>query len=1266
MKTYLTTVSRTLDPAGKALVTVVGQHDHELSDADVNLIQDLQDQKRAALLEYTTSGALSYAPLQFNPFSPNTFFIPSFDVLFNGEVVHIAGQQSADPNLNRVILPTPAFWAVGSTDEDARAYVVFLELWYQSLDSTTGLGYYTDPATGSLFYFPFGGRLPDPSVATSVPNDVLDPLSNDGVPTTQRAQIQWRISVARVPLAYNFSVHPFGVEFDSIAGGNQVQAQAGQASPIPGSNYQFVNLGPITGDAAVWRAGVSPNTSSSLGSMDGFSYALPMAVVFQRNTGVFDLNNNIFGCADAGTPGSGVLSSRTSGRFDFKLADQIFPGDVVDTRSTVKLDGWDLDGIMRDGWADLVIGQSRMALGRGQSPGNKQEALGSTLAYTVAMSPTPITNTDTVGKFFALNVAGTDINSGFANGFSADQRSFSTAILVTTSQKSVGIQGSPWVKNDAVTITIPTAAGATFDSVEVTALVNNTATGTKSPAALLQGQVNITVGKTSATVTFINDLTNTGFDPGANPLSIVVGVTFGAGTGVDLRKIPLSVDGGFLRDAASGKQLPVFGISEYQVQADQAVLEATRMPAINPEYSDVLFGTKIWLSIPGTDGRLAQQTVGGVPVTILTLDRRNLNGAINGLYVTRAWDFATGAFYSISNRIMNGNTSITTIQGVVPTNSTLVISVFAQDTCQVAFNAPVKAITAIEETALLGNYNTNNLFPMDPRVPVISIGFDSTALQSTIVLAANGCTLEGIAGDDVSRFIWVFDNTGNLTANPITRANIADGVATIVVPTLDLRNSKFFVVGAINPALNVNSQFVVSIEYLPYQGEGVLNRNYEFVHAEDNALITTNGTGAAPVAGLSDVFPYNRELPIASTMPAQLGWNDADLVNEPIASFFDSNFVAMRQNNVEHTFLVPLHTLDFIPPVNRDIRKVIQFTTLAGRGFAKATPHIGFGIAGLTPRTVLGQDLQATIAPIQLFVNNASGNDANSGLDLLHAKRSISSALSELPPVLRHPCVINLVDTGVAYRIADLTGVMETIALGDGDLRPQKQYALGNLSRVVQDAGRLVISRQTGATDVVSIDASGFSGFGDGPTAAFYLDTTRVILNGLKFIGFTNPTIQAYNSDIAFVDCQWQDNVQAGSYVGCDVVNFDRGSTTLPTSGVGHVCVQSNLTSSAHGLIVDAGAGVTSAFYVGSRSSALNLQKHGTGTLEETNISATTVVAAVELNSSLSVTPDFQSNGTCTLKANSTLSRTVVIDPFLGFNPAIDQDNSSSVVTDLG
>lgn len=1259
-----------MDPSGKALVTVVGLHDHEITDADLDLIQDLQDQKRASLLEHTTSGSITYQSFQFNPFSPNTFFVPSFDVLFNGEVLHIAGQQSADLNLNRVVLPPPVFWAPGTPPDawdqvpDARIYVVYLELWYQYLDNgVAGTGYFKDPQTQARFFFPYGGILPDPSNAEVAPDDTIDPFQ--GLETTQRAQIQWCLRVSRVPLTYDFKTNPFGLNYDTVAGGNQVQAQAGQPNPIPGSAYQFVNMGPISGDTGVWRAGTNDPNTSSLASMDGNSYAMPIAVVFQRNTGNYSIADNVFGCADPNHQGSGVLSSRISGRFDSKLADQIFPGDTVDTRSTVNLTAWDFDKLLREGWADLVMGKTRLGISRGESPGNKSEALGSTLAYRVAMSPTPVANCDTIGQFSNLLIGGAEVPFGFANGFGADARNFLTSVMVTTNQKSVGILGGPWVLNDAVTISLPTAAGAAFNSVTVTALVSNNQTGTKSPAALLQGQVQIDVGQTTATITFTNDLSNTAFDPGTNPLIVVIGVTFAAGSGVDLRRIPLQMNGGLLTDTVSGKTLPVYGVSEYTVQQSQLALEAANVWSINPEFSDVVFGTKIWLAIPGTDPRLTQTVVGGSPVTVLTLDRLDLNGDVNGLYVTRAWDFTTGNFYSISQRIMSGGTSVTYIQGSIDPASTLMVSVLAQDTAQASYVAPVKAISTIEETVLLGNYTANASFPMDPRVSVVSIGYDSVAKVSTVVMAANGATIEGISGDDVAKFIWIADNIGNLNATSLTSANVANGVAVFVVSGVDLTTASFFVVGAINPGFSKTSTLIISSEYVPYQGEGVLNRDYEFVHAEDNALVTTNGTGSAPIAGQNDIFPYNRELPIITSMPAQLGWNDATALNEPIASFFDSNFVAMRLNNVEHTFLIPLHTLDYVPPMNRDIRKTIRFTTTGGRGFAKATPHFGFGIAGLTARTVLGQNLQATIAPIQLFVNNASGDDTNTGLDTLHAKRSISSALAQLPPVLRHPCVIILMDTGIDYRITDISaqGNLDVIALGDGDLRSAKAYALGNLSRVIQDAGRLVISRQTGATNTITISAAGFPGFGDGPTHAFYLDTTRVILNGIRFTGFTNPAMVAYNADIDMVDCVWDSNVQAGAYTGCDVVVLDRGKTTVPDGGVGHVCVQSNLTSSDHALEVAAGAANPGAFYVGTRNSTLNLSNHGTGTIDETNIVAATVIADAELNSSIAVTGDFQSAGMAVLKANSTLSRTVTIDPFEG---GVSADSSSSVVTNLG
>src|SRR5277367_7095478 len=252
---YPTIVSRTLDPTGKSLRTIVALHDHEITDADLNLMQDSQDNKRASVLnDMVASGSLTYSPAVYNITNPNTFTVPSFDVLFNGQVVRIAGNLSADLSQNRVNLPLPAFWGTSTNDEDARIYVVFLELWYQSLNPITGQGYYQDPITKDIFFYPYGGIQPDPSNAELLPDDSTDPFQ--GLFTTERAQIQWRLNVQRVGLNYNFSQYKFGLDpdttdvpsFSTVM--NSVYAQASLTTQTPGQSplwgllpYQYTYMG---------------------------------------------------------------------------------------------------------------------------------------------------------------------------------------------------------------------------------------------------------------------------------------------------------------------------------------------------------------------------------------------------------------------------------------------------------------------------------------------------------------------------------------------------------------------------------------------------------------------------------------------------------------------------------------------------------------------------------------------------------------------------------------------------------------------------------------------------------------------------------------------------------------------------------------------------------------------------------------------------------------------------------------------------------------
>jgi hypothetical protein len=311
-------------------------------------------------------------------------------------------------------------------------------------------------------------------------------------------------------------------------------------------------------------------------------------------------------------------------------------------------------------------------------------------------------------------------------------------------------------------------------------------------------------------------------------------------------------------------------------------------------------------------------------------------------------------------------------------------------------------------------------------------------------------------------------------------------------------------------------------------------------------------------------------------------------------------------------------------------------------------------------RTVLGQNLQATTAPIVLYVNNGlAGNNDNDGLSLSTPKATITAALDALPPVLCHPCSIQLVDTNVNFSISTLQSSLQEIALGDGNIRSAIYYAIGNLAFTIQEAGRLVITAVSGATNPVVIDATGFTGFGDGPTSAFFVDNSRVIFNNLTFKGFTNPAIYAIDSDIDFVNCTFINNLQAGAFSqGCNAV-FAGGSITLPDGGTGVVASSSEVTVSNVGLAVSTNA-TPGPFFTGERNSTINLQTHTTGSLEETRVLTTTVVAQAEFNSSVVVTSDFQTNGSAVLSANSTLARTVTTNPFIG---GVTADSSSNTVT---
>jgi len=1223
MKTYSNT-SRTLDPTNKSLTTVVGRHDQKLSDADVNLIQDLQDYKRDLLLQNTIfSGGLNYQPFRFDINLPNTFSCSAFDVMFNGEVVQIGGNNSTNLSFNTIILPAPT--ASTAPSPSANLYIVYLELWYQTLDPTTGAGYAVQNNVN--YIYPNGCTTVNPSLWLS--DDVVDTFNN--LTTTTRSQVQWAIRCAPISLAYDFTALNYGLD-PGLTSDQQIVGLGPSFTPPSGASY-FSNMGSQNGDYGLWRA-----TGLGTATEDGCSYAMPIAVVFRRTLDVFNQAVTPFGAAMASTPYSGLISppigyTPQSGRYDKKFADSVYDSDVVDTRMTVSLKGYDGEKLLNQGFVDLVNGNLQLKIGRGDSLGNIATALGSRVGYTISVGGTATANINNVGTF-----------NGFINGFGLDNRAYYTAKTITTSDKvspnlvtNTDTNGSDWQLGDTFVLTLPSSY--TFSFVMIQGLAAQTV-GNPIPI-LLNGMFSISgMGTSALTATCIN-VPAFGFQPGGNPLQIYVGVVTTTPS-ISTVKVPYSMDYGVLVDAEGAvptANIPVFAISDFL-----PIKTLGNYTIYNPNYSNKIFGTTFSYSTLTTS-----------PTTSFTI----LNSSLpyNGAYVTSVTD-STGATYSISSQsVTNSGITLTLSQSIIA-GTTLSFSVLLLNVAQMGYTAPIKGITSIKETVLFGNA-PGSLAALDPRVLLVSTNVASGV--TTYIFSVTDCLLSGIGGN------YIFTQPvalGPFVPVPVSSVVYSNGFVYVNVPTTST-TTNFFLIGNLSPAFTAASSLVATFDYIPYQGDGNSSTNYSVSFSEDFALVTTNGTGSAPVIGLQDVFPYNRELPLTVSLPAQSSWNDTQLKNQEMASTFDNNYATKQYNNIDHTFKVPLKTNDFIEPVGGWKTKLIQFENPGIQGFGNAYPQIGFALTAPQARVSIGQTTFATVSPIDVYVNNVTGDDSQDGLSIITPKQSIQSALAVLPATLNHPCCVFLVYTGTPYTL--VSSQLVTANLGDGNINPVSYYSIENLTFTIQEAGMLYIGREAGVPQYVQIDASNYylDPLAGGSTSAFTVFNSGVTFGGINFTGFGDQAIYATGSNVNFSDCTWSSNTLCGSFEkGCNVTIYD-GSVTLTSGSAGFSSSGSSITVSglifnvADPTVLDSSRN----FFVCDRNSSLSLSNHTTTSQYESGIQASSIVVVASMNSSVDCAPAFTSNGAIALATYSiaTSATNLVTGAFAG---GLIQPSVSSVITD--
>ncbi len=202
----------------------------------------------------------------------------------NGWFIPVAGTHSEGDPLNYVRLYPPP-------ESGGRVDFVFLEVWLALLEGAPSS--FAKPAPDRLWRY--GNVLHG---GPHLPDDLVHPV--DGVPSTRRVQVQYRIRVhgrgsgrgAGVAL----DVYPDGLGDPSIAGQGTAQD--------PVSGFYYLNQADA-GDPGLWRAG-DGDPRNKLGTVDGYSYAVPICAVFRRNSAPYAA------VVPAGNPNQGGAADRNA------------------------------------------------------------------------------------------------------------------------------------------------------------------------------------------------------------------------------------------------------------------------------------------------------------------------------------------------------------------------------------------------------------------------------------------------------------------------------------------------------------------------------------------------------------------------------------------------------------------------------------------------------------------------------------------------------------------------------------------------------------------------------------------------------------------------------------------------------------------------------------------------------------------------------------------------------------------------------------------
>ena len=352
-KNYGPIVSGYLDPTGRNWEDVIFQKGKAVLDKELNLGQDIDvGQAEVVLRRDLPSGWLANDVLS-NAAGNLPLFVSSATgnvlVLQNALKAHVNGwlftiQHTDTINTNTLTLAAAPVGAGAS-----RIDFIFLEVWRTLISpAPSAVG-----KSAAARIWQQGNVKTDPAndLVLNFPDDILDATIN--TETTKRVQLQYRLRVVSGVDIFSF---PYGLDDTANVFANSVPPNAATPDGTP-TLFNYVNQS-ANGDAGLWLAG-DGNPANTLGTVDGYMYAIPLCAIFRRNSTAFDPFSNLNG---AGTFGG------SSGRPDGLFNDVFVSDDIADLRLAISPTGWNyqevldknltylLDNSLRSEWMTTLYG----------------------------------------------------------------------------------------------------------------------------------------------------------------------------------------------------------------------------------------------------------------------------------------------------------------------------------------------------------------------------------------------------------------------------------------------------------------------------------------------------------------------------------------------------------------------------------------------------------------------------------------------------------------------------------------------------------------------------------------------------------------------------------------------------------------------------------------------------------------------------------------------------------------------------------------------